>query len=170
MVHPAFRKLAFSLVLLLAAAAAHAEVLTGRVIKVADGDTVTILDRNHRQFKIRVAGIDAPERRQPYYDVSKQNLARLAFGREATVEWRKHDRYGRIVGNIRVAGEDVGLAQVRAGLAWWYRDYARDQTPEDRRLYEAAEADARALRAGLWADAHPVEPKRARHPQKVTQR
>ena len=164
------RKLAVSLALLLASALVQAEVLTGTVIKVVDGDTVTILDRDRKQFKVRVAGIDAPERRQPYYDVSKQNLSRLAYNRVVTVDWRKHDRYGRIVGNVRVAGEDVGLAQVRAGLAWWYRDYAREQTPEDRKLYEAAELDARASRAGLWRDAHPVEPKNVRHPAKVTQR
>jgi endonuclease YncB( thermonuclease family) len=167
---PTFRRLAVSLVLLLASAGLHAETLTGKVIRIADGDTVTILDRDHRQFRIRVAGIDAPERKQPYYEVSKQNLARLAFGRTVTVDWRKHDRYGRIVGNIRVAGEDVGLAQVRAGLAWWYRDYARDQTPEDRKLYEAAELGARHSRAGLWQEANPVEPKRVRHPEKVSQR
>lgn len=167
---PVVRQLAVSLALLLASAALQAEVITGKVIKVVDGDTVTVLDRDNRQFKIRVAGIDAPERKQPYYDVSKQNLAKLAFGRVATVDWRKHDRYGRIVGNVRVAGEDVGLAQVRAGLAWWYRDYARDQTPEDRRLYEAAELDARASRVGLWRDAAPVEPKRVRHPPRVSQR
>lgn len=164
------RKLAVSLVLLFAWALVHAEVLTGTVIKVVDGDTVTVLDRDRKQFKVRVAGIDAPERKQPFYEVSKQNLSRLAYGRVVTVDWRKHDRYGRVVGNVRVAGEDVGLAQVRAGLAWWYRDYAREQTPEDRRLYEAAEIDARASRAGLWRDAHPVEPKSVRHPARVSQR
>ena len=77
----------------------------------------------------------------------------------ATIEWRKHDRYQRIVGNVWVNGEDVGLLQVRAGLAWWYRDYAREQTPSDRKLYEAAELDARHLRLGLWRDDAPLEPK-----------
>ena len=72
---------------------------------------------------------------------------------------RKHDRYQRIVGNVWVNGEDVGLLQVRAGLAWWYRDYAREQTPSDRKLYEAAELDARHLRLGLWRDDDPLEPK-----------
>jgi len=164
------RKLAVFVALLIASAALHAEVLTGRVIKIADGDTITILDGDNHQYRVRVAGIDAPERKQPYYEASKQNLARLAFGRTATVEWRKHDKYRRIVGNVRVAGEDVGLAQVRAGLAWWYRDFARDQTPQDRKLYEAAELDARGSRLGLWRDPAPLEPKRARHPDKISQR
>ena len=164
------RNLAVSLALLFASAMLHAETLTGKVIKIADGDTITILDRDNHQYRIRVAGIDAPERKQPFYEASKQNLAKLAFGRVATVEWRKHDKYRRIVGNVRVAGEDVGLAQVRSGLAWWYRDFARDQTPEDRRLYEAAELDARSLRLGLWQDPAPLEPKRARHPDKISRR
>jgi endonuclease YncB( thermonuclease family) len=164
------RKLAVFLAFLAASAALQAETLTGKVIKIADGDTITILDRDNQQHRIRVAGIDAPERKQPFYEASKQNLAKLAFGRVATVEWRKHDKYRRIVGNVRVAGEDVGLAQVRSGLAWWYRDFARDQTPEDRRLYEAAELDARSLRLGLWQDPAPLEPKRARHPDKISRR
>jgi endonuclease YncB( thermonuclease family) len=164
------RTITVSLALFLASAMVHAETLTGKVVKIADGDTITLLDHDNRQYRIRVAGIDAPERRQPYYEASKQNLAKLAFGRVATVEWRKHDKYKRIVGNVRVAGEDVGLAQVRAGLAWWYRDFAREQTPEDRRLYEAAELDARGARLGLWRDPAPLEPKRARHPDKISQR
>lgn len=164
------RKLAVSLALLLASAALYAETLTGKVIKIADGDTITILDRDNQQYRVRVAGIDAPERKQPYYEASKQNLASLAFGRIATVEWKKHDKYRRIVGHVRVGGEDVGLAQVRAGLAWWYRDFARDQTPGDRKLYEAAEIDARGSHLGLWRDPAPLEPKRARHPDKVSQR
>lgn len=152
------RRFAFAL-LLLVAVPALAETLTGKVVSIADGDTVTILDRDNHQHRIRLAGIDAPERRQPFYEASKQNLARLAFGRVATIEWRKHDRYRRIVGNVWVDGEDVGLLQVRSGLAWWYRDYARDQTPMDRKLYEAAELDARHLRLGLWRDDTPLEPK-----------
>jgi endonuclease YncB( thermonuclease family) len=137
----------------------HAGTLAGKVVAIADGDTVTILDRDNRQHKIRLAGIDAPERKQPYYQASRQHLAKLAFGRQATIEWNKTDRYKRIVGNVIVAGEDVGLLQVRAGYAWWYRDYAREQSREDRIRYEAAELDARRLRRGLWQDAAPVEPK-----------
>lgn len=162
-------RLAFLLLLLLqfafAGSPALAETLTGTVVRIADGDTLTILDRDHRQHRIRLAGIDAPERKQAFYEVSKQNLAKLAFGRVARIEWRKHDRYSRIVGNVWVGGEDLGLLQVRAGLAWWYRDYAREQSPADRKLYEAAELGARQQRLGLWRDAVPVEPKLWRHPR-----
>lgn len=149
-------------VLFWAALQVHAGTLAGKVVAIADGDTVTILDRDNRQHKIRLAGIDAPERKQPYYQASRQHLAKLAFGRQATIEWSKTDRYKRIVGNVIVAGEDVGLLQVRAGYAWWYRDYAREQSPDDRIRYEAAELDARKLRRGLWQDAAPVEPKLTR--------
>lgn len=153
--------------LLLVAFPALAETLTGKVVKIADGDTVTILDRDNHQYRIRLAGIDAPERKQPFYEASRQNLARLAFGQVATIEWRKHDRYRRIVGNVWVNGEDVGLLQVRAGLAWWYRDYSREQTPGDRKLYEAAELDARHLRLGLWRDDAPLEPKLKRRASRI---
>lgn len=145
-----------------AALQVHAGTLVGKVVAIADGDTVTVLDRNNRQHRIRLAGIDAPERKQPYYQASRQHLAKLAFGRQVTVDWSKTDRYKRIVGNVNVAGEDVGLLQVRAGYAWWYRDYAREQSPDDRVRYEAAELDARRLRRGLWQDAAPVEPKLTR--------
>ncbi len=141
---------------------AQADTLVGKVVAIADGDTVTVLDRDNRQHRIRLAGIDAPERRQPYYQPSRQHLAKLAFGRHVTVEWHKTDRYKRIVGNVLVAGEDVGLSQVRAGLAWWYRDYAREQSSEDRRRYEAAENEARSQRRGLWQEPFPTEPKRFR--------
>ena len=157
--------LALLLQIAFAPTAALAETLTGTVVRIADGDTLTILDRDNRQHRIRLAAIDAPERRQAFYDVSKQNLAKLAFGRVASVEWHKHDRYNRIVGNVWVAGEDVGLLQVRAGLAWWYRDYAREQSPTDQKLYEAAELGARQQRIGLWRDAMPLEPKLWRHPR-----
>jgi endonuclease YncB( thermonuclease family) len=149
-------------VLFWAALQVHAGTLVGKIVAIADGDTVTLLDRDNRQHKIRLAGIDAPERRQPYYQASRQHLAKLAFGRQATIEWSKTDRYKRIVGSIFVAGEDVGLQQVRAGYAWWYRDYAREQSPDDRARYAAAELDARKLRRGLWQDAAPVEPKLTR--------
>jgi endonuclease YncB( thermonuclease family) len=156
------KRLFLAALLFWAALQVHAGTLVGKVVAVADGDTVTLLDRDNRQHRIRLAGIDAPEKKQPYYQASRQHLAKLAFGRVATVEWSKTDRYKRIVGNVIVAGEDVGLLQVRAGYAWWYRDYAREQSAEDRRRYEAAELDARKLRRGLWQDAAPVEPKLTR--------
>jgi endonuclease YncB( thermonuclease family) len=105
---------------------AYADTITGKVVVIADGDTITVVSSS-RQYRIRIGGIDAPEKRQPFGNVSKQHLAKLAFGKEATAECYKTDRYGRQVCTVFVGGEDVGLAQVEAGLAWWFRRYANEQ-------------------------------------------
>jgi endonuclease YncB( thermonuclease family) len=139
-----------ALLLVLAAHGVPGETLQGRVVRIADGDTLTIVDSREVQHKIRLAGVDAPERKQQFYDASRQNLAALAFDKTVTVEWHKRDRYGRLVGKVLTGGEDAGLAQVRAGLAWWFREYAHEQSGSDRARYEAAELEARAARRGLW--------------------
>ena len=144
------RLLLLSLALL--APLAYAETLTGRVVGIADGDTITVLDASNQQHRIRLYGIDAPEKKQPFGSRAKQNLGSLAFGKDATVEWTKLDRYGRIVGKVIVDGQDVGLQQLQAGLAWWYRQYAREQSPQDRAAYSRAEDEARIARVGLWGD------------------
>ena len=135
-----------------------AETIHGKVIRIADGDTLTIVDSAKHEFKIRLAGIDAPERRQAHYETSRQNLARLAFDKLVTVEWHKRDRYGRLVGTVAADTLDVGLAQVRAGQAWWFRQYAHEQTPFDRSRYETAELEARTNQRGLWKTGKPVPP------------
>lgn len=140
------------------AAGAHAEIITGRVVSIADGDTLTLLHSSKTQHKIRLQGIDAPEKRQPFGEASRQNLARLAFQKDARAECPKRDKYGRAVCTVTVNGQDVGLAQLEAGLAWWYRRFAREQTPEQRRAYEQAEATAAIRRVGLWQDRNPVPP------------
>ena len=99
-----------------------------------------------------------PEKSQAFGTVSKQNLAALVFGRTVTIEWRKRDRYQRILGKVLLNGEDINLEQIRAGLAWHYRHYAKDQLPVDRELYALAEDAARSSGAGLWRDPAPVPP------------
>jgi endonuclease YncB( thermonuclease family) len=153
-----FLRAATLLILIALALPARAAVLTGRVVAVADGDTITVLDAAKVQHKIRLAGIDAPEKGQPYGSRAKENLSRQVYGRTVTVDWQKTDRYGRVVGIVTSGGHDVNLEQVRAGLAWWYREYAREQTATDRQLYEAAEIDARHAHRGLWQDNRPVPP------------
>lgn len=142
---------------LLGPAFAHGENVAGFVTGVNDGDTLTILT-DGRQYKIRLSGIDAPERTQPFGEKSRAFLGALAFNKEATAACHKTDRYGREVCVVTVGGVDIGLEQIKAGLAWWYRDYAKEQTPEDRTNYEAAEFQSKAHRAGLWADAKPIPP------------
>jgi endonuclease YncB( thermonuclease family) len=138
---------------------ASADVLEGRVVGVADGDTITLLDGNRQQHKIRLVGIDAPEKAQPYGQRSKQHLSDLAFGKDAKADcYARLDRWGRDICNVYVDGKDVGLAQLDAGLAWWFRKYAHEQYPKARIDYEAAEDRAAADRVGLWQDANPVPP------------
>lgn len=153
--------------LLLVSISAGAETLTGKVVGVADGDTVTVLDADYQQHKIRLSGIDAPERSQAFGQRSKESMSALVFGKDVDVQWNKRDRYRRIVGKVMVQPSDcptcpktldAGLAQVTIGLAWWYQKYAKDQSAEDAGRYEFAEHEARAKRAGLWGDAHPTPP------------
>lgn len=139
-------------------ALAHAEVTEGKVIGVADGDTITVLDASKSQHRIRLQGIDAPESSQAFGARSKQHLSDLVFNKEVSVEWKKRDRYGRVLGKVLVGGRDACLAQVRAGMAWHYKYYQEEQSPEDRRLYAEAEREARAARRGLWAEPDPVPP------------
>jgi endonuclease YncB( thermonuclease family) len=140
------------------AAQAMADTFSGRVVGISDGDTITVLDQAKKQHKVRLAGIDAPEKGQAFGDRAKESLSRLVFDKSVTVESHKADRYGRLVGKVLVAGRDANLEQVRAGFAWWYREYAKEQSPEDRAAYATAEEDARASRRGLWRDAKPVPP------------
>jgi endonuclease YncB( thermonuclease family) len=137
---------------------ARAELLKGRVVAIADGDTITLLDASNTQHKIRLAGIDAPEKGQPYGNVSRQHLASLTHGKRAEVDCNKVDRHKRLVCTVYVNGQDVALAQLDAGLAWWYRKYANEQPPQERLAYEAAETKAAADRLGLWRDRNPMRP------------
>ena len=149
---------ALACLLLALACAAHAETVTGRVVGVADGDTITVLDADKVQHKIRLAGIDAPEKRQAFGNVSKQSLVDMVDGQSVAVEWVKVDRYGRKVGKVLVDGADANLIQVERGFAWHYKDHEREQSANDRKLYEAAELAAKSARRGLWRDAVPVPP------------
>jgi endonuclease YncB( thermonuclease family) len=138
--------------------ACFADALVGRVVGLSDGDTITVLDARLSQHKIRLAGIDAPEKGQPFGNRSKASLSSLVMGRSVEVEWHKRDRYGRVVGVVRVGTQDVGLAQVRAGMAGHYKAYEREQGLVERRAYVSAEEEARALSKGLWADRQPQAP------------
>jgi endonuclease YncB( thermonuclease family) len=130
----------------------------GTVVGVSDGDTLTLLDANKAQHKIRLDGIDAPERTQPYGQRARQSLAALAHGRVASADCPKVDRYGRAVCRVTVDGVDVGLEQIRRGYAWHYVKYAHEQRAIDRARYAHAESDARAKNAGLWSFSDPVPP------------
>ena len=152
-----FKSAATTLVLCLVLQA-QAETLLGKVIHVQDGDSITVLDDTRTQHKIRLTGIDAPERRQAFGNVAKESLAEQVAGQSVAVEWDKVDRYGRKVGKVLLGGLDSNLVQVKRGLAWHYKKYEREQSPADRQSYAVAEAEARAAKLGLWRDAAPLPP------------
>ncbi|WP_431286651.1 thermonuclease family protein [Roseateles chitinivorans] len=137
---------------------AGAETLRGEVVGLADGDTLTVLDNERHQHRVRLVGIDAPEKRQAFGERSRQHLSELVFRQEVVVDWKKRDRYGRILGVVRVRSVDVAQAQLRAGLAWHYKAYAREQEAAQRALYSDEEIDARRARRGLWSEAAPTPP------------
>lgn len=143
---------------LLFALPTYAAELKGHVVSVTDGDTITVLDANKTEHKVRLAGIDAPETRQPYGQASRKHLAGLVAGRAVRVEWDKRDRYGRIVGKVYRNGKDECLAQLEAGMAWHFKRYQHEQTEADRKTYSKAEERARLERIGLWHEREPVPP------------
>ncbi|MBL8309474.1 MAG: thermonuclease family protein [Burkholderiales bacterium] len=132
--------------------------VTGLVVGVSDGDTITVLDESKTQHKIRLAGIDAPEKKQAFGQRSKEHLSDLVYRKTVTVEGNKTDRYGRTVGKVLVDGVDANLEQVKAGFAWHYKQYQREQKKADRALYSAAEDEAREAKRGLWRDPSPTPP------------
>lgn len=137
---------------------ASAATLRGTVVGVSDGDTITVLDASKTQHKVRLSGIDAPEKRQAFGNASKESLSDLVYKRQVQVEYQKEDRYGRIVGKVMVDGVDANLAQVRAGLAWHYKAYQKEQPLEDRLEYSRVEEMARGAKLGLWMDPSPLPP------------
>lgn len=151
-------KLAIVLLLSLPLSALHAETLSGRVVRVSDGDTIVVLDTSNIQHKIRLQGIDAPERGQAFGTKSKDHLASLIEGGTITVDYNKRDRYQRIVGKVLLDDADMNLEQVKAGMAWHYKKYQGEQSSDDRIAYSDAELDARRGKLGLWVDQTPVPP------------
>ena len=140
---------------------AHAETLMGRVVGVADGDTLTVLDGNKGLTKIRLHQIDAPEKKQDFGQRSKQSLSELVYGKQVRVEVFDTDHYGRKVGKVWVNGTDANLEQVKRGMAWVYEKYANDPA------YFAAERAAKSGRVGLWNQPNPIPPWVFRHPDRA---
>ncbi len=135
-----------------------AGVFEGKVIKIIDGDTVHVLDANHHKEKIRLAGIDTPERKQAYGGKAKRYLASLIGNKYVRVEYKKRDRYGRIVGKVLYQDKDINLEMIRAGLAWHYKKYQKEQSKLDRNLYAAADSFVRTNEIGLFQDIDALAP------------
>jgi endonuclease YncB( thermonuclease family) len=138
---------------------AMADTITGKVVSIADGDTMTILDSANVQHKVRLAQIDAPETShgknkpgQPFGNDSKQSLAGMTFGKIVIASCADTDRYGRSICGIVVDDLDVNREQVRRGMAWVYRRYVHDKS-----LYQAEE-EAQIAKRGLWSQSSAVPP------------
>jgi micrococcal nuclease len=133
--------------------AASPSEIAGKVIGITDGDTITVL-RDGIPERVRLDGIDCPERRQPFYGEAKRYAAELAFGTSVIVRVKGHDRWKRAIGQVVLPdGRVLNHELARAGLAWWFRKYALSHT-----TLQSLEDEARAAKRGLWADANPVAP------------
>lgn len=138
-----------------------AQVLRGNVVKIADGDTFTLLVNGKEQIKIRIDGIDAPEKGQAFGNRAKEYLSKMIWGEPIIVQVLKTDRYGRSIGKVSTPTIlDVGLEMIKAGYAWQYRDYNNDKS------YTAAENQARKNMKGLWLDKKPIRPQDFRKSKK----
>jgi len=135
----------------------QADVTEGRVVRIVDGDTIVVEGQGIRQ-KVRLSAIDTPERDQPWGEAATREMRRLVAGKDVLVHWYKTDRWDRLIGNVLVDGEDAGLLMIKRGMAWHFKRYADEQTPADRKAYEAAEDAARKARRGLWSDPQPIPP------------
>lgn len=122
------------------------------VVAISDGDTLKVRCQGAPMQVIRLAEVDAPEKRQPFGERSRQHLAELCHEKPAEVRSRGKDRYGRIVARVECDGQDASAVQARAGMAWAFTRYLTDPT------IKTAEGEAKALGRGLWADQAPVAP------------
>ncbi len=148
------KKAVLFLVLFLSiATAAFGQRFPVTVVGITDGDTFTVINRDKLQLKVRIIGIDAPEKKQAYGNKSRQTLSDLIFQQQIEIDVQYQEKWGRYAAKVYLAdGRDVGLLMLQAGMAWHNVNY--DKTP----AYAAAEKTARKAKKGLWADAHPVAP------------
>ncbi|MBE9537868.1 MAG: thermonuclease family protein [Proteobacteria bacterium] len=127
--------------------------LSGKVVKIADGDTLTIIDADRVKHKIRLYGIDTPEYDQAHYAAAKSALSLLVSNKAVGIDVKDTDSYGRTVGVVYIDGRNVNLQMVKSGHAWWYKRYAGLN-----QALREAEEHARAHQLGLWADTDPIAP------------
>jgi endonuclease YncB( thermonuclease family) len=128
------------------------QTFSGKVTSVKDGDTIEVLYQGN-PVRIRLAHVDTPEKGQPYGNNAKQFASDFCFNRVVKiVQTDKPDRYGRLIALVQIDGRTLNLELVRAGLAWHFLKYSKDQT------YAGAEIDARTKKIGLWSQPNPISP------------
>ncbi len=143
----------FLLSLLLACQQKTSSTYDGKVVRIADGDTFTMLTPDNQQVRVRLHGIDCPEKAQPFGTVARQKLSDLVFGKQVRLEEQDKDRYGRTVAIVyNEAGVCVNEEMLKEGLAWHYKEY--DKNPD----WEALEKEARQQKKGLWSKSRPTPP------------
>ncbi|MCA1643152.1 MAG: thermonuclease family protein [Acidobacteria bacterium] len=141
-----------------------------RVVGVLDGNTISVSNTSTgQQVYVRLRGIDAPEMQQPRGADARQNLARLVAGKVVRVEFKTTDRMGTVEGRVALDGDDVNLAQLAAGMAWFRTAYYNELSDDQKKLYRDAEAEARAARRGLWQDDAPAPPWEYRAAKKIVE-
>ncbi|KQK33135.1 thermonuclease family protein [Acinetobacter baumannii] len=159
------KSLALTVSMSVVATAAQADFV-GKVVRISDGDTITVLNNNNEQIRVRFNQIDAPEKSQAFGQKSRQNISFL-HETIVYVQENSKDRYGRTLGtifqmrtnqvpNLNIVNS-VNYKQVKDGYAWAYREYIKDK------IILSAESNARSQRLGLWADPNPVYPSQYRH-------
>ncbi|EFY6271501.1 thermonuclease family protein [Shigella sonnei] len=133
--------------------------IQGKVIRVLDGDTIEVL-QDKKPVRIRLANIDAPEKKQAFGSWSTSQLKTLVAGKQVTISYSHKDRYGRIIGHVFTTnGTDASRFMVQSGAAWVYERYNTDKS------LPALQREAQEQKRGLWADTNPVPPWEWRHKQ-----
>ena len=156
------QKSLFALLLLIftALSACSSEENTCRVVGISDGDTLTCLAKNNRQIKVRLAEIDAPEKKQAFGQKSKKALSDMVYLRDVRLSLKGQDRYQRTLAIVYYQDKNINLEMVKQGMAWAYKQYSHDP------VYLQAQENAQAKRIGLWTDNNPIEPSQWRRQEK----
>ncbi len=136
---------------------AVASEFEAEVLEVVDGDTIKIRHQD-QVLRVRLQGIDAPERNQPFGSEATNYLATKVDGMRISILSSGHDKYGRLLGKIMLNGEDINRHLLELGYAWWYRYYRDQQSLTDQHAYELAEEKAKFFKRGLWSDPEPINP------------
>lgn len=129
--------------------------ISGKVVSIADGDTITILDSSNTQHKIRIYGVDCPESHQDYGQKAKQFTSDMVFGKTVEVRVMATDRYGRTVGVVNIGGKCLNEELVKNGMAWFYGQYCKASFCSQWNRYQE---EARSRKIGLWSIQNPIPP------------
>lgn len=147
------RKLLILIMTLFIVTLSFATTIKGKVIKVADGDTITILEENGDKTRVRFYGIDAPEKKQNYGIKSLDVLKNLIDKKEVEIEVKDKDQYGRVVGIVYYDKKNINLYMLETGNAWWYKQYSKHNIE-----FKTAEEKAKLEKLGLWKEKNPTPP------------